>query len=84
MEQYKENKRNDEPRLKLEDDVSFMNEQSVASATECTGLTPSLPVTEDEAESYSNIYPVPAPKPAQNVQIRRKPLRRGKSNGKRS
>jgi hypothetical protein len=76
MEQYKENQKHDEPRLKLEDDISFMNEQSVASATECTGLTPSLPVTEDEAESYSDIYPVPAPRPAENVQIRRKPLRR--------
>ncbi|MFU0833828.1 MAG: DUF4316 domain-containing protein [Oscillospiraceae bacterium] len=83
MEQYQDKKKNNEPRLKLEDDVSFMNEQSVASATECTGLTPSLPLTEDEAESYSNIYPVPAPKPAEYVQIRRKPLRHSKSDGKR-
>ena len=43
------------------DDVSFLDEETVASANECTGLMPSLPSTEEEAESYADLYTVPAP-----------------------
>lgn len=32
---------------------------SVASATECTGLMPAPPENEEEAESYNEIYVVP-------------------------
>lgn len=77
MEQNKKEER----KLQLEDDVSFMNEQSVASAMECTGLVPSLPATEDEAESYSNIYSVPAPRQIDDVEIRKKSLRQHKTGG---
>lgn len=33
---------------------------SVASATECTGLTPALVKTEYEEDSYKEIYDVPS------------------------
>ena len=40
------------------DDV--MNKiDSVASATECTGLMPTPPENEEEAESYNDIYVIP-------------------------
>lgn len=31
----------------------------VASATDCTGLMPTPPANEAEAESYTDLYPVP-------------------------
>lgn len=34
---------------------------TVASTTECTGLIPTPPVSEDEAESYTKIYSIPKP-----------------------
>lgn len=74
MEQKKVTKAKEEPKLKLEDGVSFMNEEPVASSMECTGLMPSLPYTEDEAESYSNIYSVPAPRQIDDEEIEKKPL----------
>jgi hypothetical protein len=77
-----EQNQKEEKKLQLEDDVSFMNEQSVASSMECTGLMPSLPATEDEAESYSDLYSVPAPRQIDDVEIRRKPLRRHKTGSK--
>lgn len=43
------------------EDASFLGEENVASANECTGLMPSLPSTEEEAESYADLYTVPAP-----------------------
>lgn len=35
---------------------TFYALNKVASATECTGLTPSLPLNEDEDESYASLY----------------------------
>lgn len=78
MEQNKKEER----KLQLKDDVSFMDEQSVASAMDCTGLMPSLPATEDEAESYSDLYSVPAPRQIDDVEIRKKSLRHHKAGGK--
>lgn len=40
------------------DDTDFLRQNNVASATDCTGLMPSNPYTEDEAESYSAIYDI--------------------------
>ena len=34
----------------------FYELSRVASATECTGLMPSLPQNEDEDESYASLY----------------------------
>ncbi len=41
------------------DDNEFFNAESVVSATECTGLIQTPPISVDEAESYSEIYDVP-------------------------
>ncbi len=35
------------------------DDYSVASASECTGLIPSVPCSSDEVDSYSEIYDVP-------------------------
>lgn len=48
--------------LKLQDSDTFFGEESVASATECTGLIPDSPGSEDEVESYTKIYDIPQPK----------------------
>ena len=34
---------------------------TVASASECTGLIPTPPVNESQAESYTDIYTIPKP-----------------------
>ena len=34
---------------------------TVASASECTGLIPTPPVNEAQAESYTDIYSIPQP-----------------------
>lgn len=36
-------------------------ENSVVSGTECTGLIPTPPENEQEAESYTDLYAVPEP-----------------------
>lgn len=33
----------------------------VASATECTGLIPTPPADEAQAQSYAQLYPIPQP-----------------------
>jgi hypothetical protein len=45
--------------LKLDDNDSFFDSESVVSTTECTGLMYSPPASVDEAESYNQIYDVP-------------------------
>ncbi len=37
------------------------NLDTVASATECTGLIPTPPISDNEAESYTDIYAIPKP-----------------------
>ncbi len=44
------------------DDSDFLKQNNVASTMDCTGLMPSNPYTEDEAESYSAIYNIPQTK----------------------
>lgn len=39
---------------------------TVASVTECTGLIPTPPLSEGEAESYTDIYTIPKPENDQN------------------
>lgn len=43
------------------DNDKFFDQNTVASYTECTGLIPTPPLSEDEAESYKEIYDVPYP-----------------------
>ncbi len=82
MEQNQNADEKEEPKLKLKDDVSFMEEQPVASTMECTGLMPSLPNTEDEAESYADLYSVPAPRQKKDVEIKKKALRHHPTSNK--
>lgn len=35
--------------------------EQVVSTTDCTGLIPAIPQTEAQAESYTNLYPIPKP-----------------------
>ncbi len=49
----------DKRKLKLKDKDSFFDDESVVSATECTGLVQTPPLSVGEAESYSEIYDVP-------------------------
>lgn len=49
---------------------------TVASATECTGLIPTPPLSESEAEAYTDIYTIPKPENSRNnglQQIEKKP-----------
>lgn len=51
----------DKRKLKLKDKDSFLESENVASATECTGLTPTPPASEEEAESYEELYNIHMP-----------------------
>ncbi len=42
------------------DEYFSINE--VPSSTDCTGLIPALPVSESEAESYTDLYHIPKQK----------------------
>lgn len=53
-------------KLKLKDVDSFFTSDEVISATECTGLIQTPPITEEEAESYTQIYHVPKPENDEN------------------
>jgi hypothetical protein len=44
------------------DNDKFLDPNNVVSNTECTGLIQTPPLTEDEAESYKEIYDLPVPK----------------------
>lgn len=42
--------------------LTHLNENTdtmVVSSTDCTGLIPSMPKSEEEIESYNNIYKIP-------------------------
>jgi hypothetical protein len=43
------------------DDDDFFENGSVSSASDCTGLIPSAPVSESEAESYAQLMEIPNP-----------------------
>ena len=43
------------------DEDRFYNFDTVASATDCTGLIPTPPLSESEAESYGEIYKIHQP-----------------------
>ena len=45
--------------MNLEDD--FFDLDTVACATECTGLIPTPPASDEEAESDTEIYAIPQP-----------------------
>ena len=43
---------------------------SVASATECTGLMPTPPENEEEADSYNDIYVIPKTENSKEKELR--------------
>ncbi len=53
--------KNKELRPKKAADDKFFDPNIVVSSTDCTGLIPSPPLSEDEAESYAEIYDIPHP-----------------------
>ena len=55
-----ENKQLLQPEQALDEDL-FYDIDLVASATECTGLIPTPPLSEGEAEAYTDIYAIPKP-----------------------
>ncbi len=50
----------------IPDDDPFLNPDTIASATECTGLIPTPPLSDDEVESYGDIYRIPKPEDRYN------------------
>jgi hypothetical protein len=55
--------KNSEQKKPKREDIyyQFYNTKSVQSTTDLTGLTPSLPLSEEDAESYADIYGMPIP-----------------------
>ncbi|MFB0919389.1 MAG: hypothetical protein QMB62_00680 [Oscillospiraceae bacterium] len=53
----------DKKRRPIDDRIyeNFYDTNSVMSTTEMTGLTPTPPLSEDDAESYSEIHGMPVP-----------------------
>lgn len=43
------------------DDYDFLEMSGVASSTDCTGLIPTPPLEEADADSYTDIYNIPQP-----------------------
>ncbi|HOV70397.1 MAG TPA: hypothetical protein PLZ84_08755 [Clostridia bacterium] len=60
------------PAIKESDEEKYY-EHSVTSTTDCTGLMPTRPITDDEEESYTDIYDIPRPKHKENKQNLRHP-----------
>ena len=61
--------------LKNKEETSYIDDilnkiDSVASATECTGLMYRPPETEEEAESYTDIYVVPKAENSKEKELR--------------
>ena len=61
--------------LKNKEETSYIDDilnkiDSVASATECTGLMYRPPETEAEAESYTDIYVVPKAENSKEKELR--------------
>ena len=49
------------PEPMSEEELFFEEANLTASATECTGLMPTPPISPEEAESYTDIYSIPQP-----------------------
>jgi len=54
------------------DNDKFLDSNIVVSSTESTGLMPTLPLSVDEAESYTEIYDVPQPKDKADIGLQHK------------
>lgn len=54
------------PQPQQEIDEFYFDPEEVISATECTGLIPTLPASDDEIEAYADLYPIPTPEPGRS------------------
>ena len=54
-------------KINAPDTDSVYDNNSVASATECTGITPAPPIDEFESESYENLGILLRERPNENV-----------------
>ena len=63
--------------LQSVEDVYF-DLDDIASATECTGLIPTPPVSEAEAEAYTELSPIPKPENDQPNQLQSEKKRKHK------
>lgn len=52
--------------IRMPSESDLCDTDNVASATECTGLIPTPPITKEEAESYTEIYSIPQPEDKAN------------------
>lgn len=59
-------KRNNRPDTGIEEKDGLDHLNVVASSTDCTGLIPSAPQTDDEIESYTHLYHIPGPEEKEN------------------
>ncbi|MDD4334540.1 MAG: hypothetical protein PHY77_02925 [Desulfotomaculaceae bacterium] len=55
------NEKNKKTRPKKSANDKSFDPNIVVSSTECTGLIPNPPLSEDQAESYAEIYDIPHP-----------------------
>ena len=46
---------------------TFYQRQNVASTTDCTGLTPTAVLDEEESESYGELYAIHPPQPDKEI-----------------
>lgn len=53
------------PAAEPDDDTAFYVPEFVASATECTGLSPAAVLDEQQADAYAQLYSVHKQKPVQ-------------------
>ncbi|MEG0742169.1 MAG: hypothetical protein RSG96_01555 [Clostridia bacterium] len=53
-------------RVQVPENPPIEGVENLASATECTGLTPTAVRNEGEAESYSRLYAIHAQRPVRN------------------
>lgn len=61
MNKESEEKKMKSPLIQMEDEASFFGDDNTASTMECTGLIPTPPTDEAEAESYADLYTIPKP-----------------------
>lgn len=63
-------------KISQNNDRSIQNLETVASATECTGLIPTPPITPGEAESYVDLYTIPKPENRRHNGLQSEPKHR--------
>ena len=55
--------------IRMPSEDSLIDSDNDASATECTGLIPTPPISEEEAKSYTQIYNIPQPEDKVNNRL---------------